>query len=165
MEKERKNDRAWLLIDRQRHGVVEAAGDFAALFGLKCEQVKEDPSQVFAVVSGENGESFAALLGDWDGTDPVSFSVSWNDGERWGEVSLCPLAERDEVFVLFREITDERKLMADMDRKLLLAQEESLAKSAYLSDMSHEIRTPMNGILGLLKLAEGLIPEGGPLDT
>ena len=23
----------------------------------------------------------------------------------------------------------------------------------------------MNGILGLLKLAEGLIPEGGPLDT
>lgn len=165
MEKERKNDRAWLLMDRQRHGVVEAAGDFAALFGLKCEQVKEDPSQVFAVVSGENGESFAALLGDWNGTVPVSFSVSWNDGERWGEVSLCPLAERDEVFVLFREITDERKLMADMDRKLLLAQEESLAKSAYLSDMSHEIRTPMNGILGLLKLAEGLIPEGGPLDT
>ena len=134
MEKERKNDRAWLLMDRQRHGVVEAAGDFAALFGLKCEQVKEDPSQVFAVVSGENGESFAVLLGDWDGTDPVSFSVSWNDGERWGEVSLCPLAERDEVFVLFREITDERKLMADMDRKLLLAQEESLRGVLYRAD-------------------------------
>ena len=63
MEKERKNDRAWLLMDRQCHGVVEAAGDFAALFGLKCEQVKEDPSQVFAAVSGENGESFAVLLG------------------------------------------------------------------------------------------------------
>lgn len=51
----------------------------------------------------------------------------------------------DEVSVL-------RQKLSDMDRKLLLAQEESLRKSVFLSHMSHEIRTPVSGIIGLAEL-------------
>ena len=63
----------------------------------------------------------------------------------------------DEVSVL-------RQKLSDMDRKLLLAQEESLRKSVFLSHMSHEIRTPVSGIIGLAELAKGLTEEGTQLD-
>lgn len=63
------------------------------------------------------------------------------------------------------EIAVLRQKLSDMDRKLLLAQEESLRKSAFLSHMSHEIRTPVSGITGLAELARGLAREGTLLDS
>ncbi len=157
--------RVWLVLDWQHGKVLEAGGEFEGLFGRKCKQVRENPSVVFDAVCGENGERFPDLMDGWDRTKETVLEVNWAGGERWAEVSLCPLKERGEVFVLFRETTGGKKMLADMDRKLLLAQEECLAKSVYLSDMSHEIRTPMNGILGLLKLSEGLTREGSQLDA
>lgn len=42
----------------------------------------------------------------------------------------------------------------DMEKEKVLAEESSVAKSAFLSNMSHDIRTPVNAIIGYINLAE-----------
>lgn len=64
----------------------------------------------------------------------------------------------------FHDISALQQKLLDMDRRLLLAQEESLRKSAFLSQMSHEIRTPMSGIIGLVQLVQNQTEKGSQMD-
>ena len=52
--------------------------------------------------------------------------------------------------------------IAQYEKRLVKAEEESQSKTTFLSRMSHEIRTPMNGIIGMLQLAEGRLNENHP---
>ena len=45
-----------------------------------------------------------------------------------------------------------RRAMHDLEQESLLAQQATLAKSAFLAGMSHELRTPMNGVIGMTGL-------------
>ena len=93
----------------------------------------------------------------------------------WVKVSAVPLFKEGkpvEAYAYFEDITERRRIHAELDRYRLhledlvmerttelaaakeAAEAASRAKSTFLANMSHEIRTPMNAIIGFAHLVQ-----------
>ncbi len=67
-----------------------------------------------------------------------------------------------EIQDVVRDVTETRRLEAELRDALLKAEAAGLAKSEFLANMSHELRTPLTsvvGFAGLLKDSSSLTPE------
>src|SRR5688572_6000007 len=60
--------------------------------------------------------------------------------------------------MLTRDLTERRKVEAELTNAKSAAEQANLAKSDFLSSMSHELRTPLNAILGFAQLMETASP-------
>jgi len=63
---------------------------------------------------------------------------------------------------LTRDLTERRKVEAELTDAKSAAEKANLAKSEFLSSMSHELRTPLNAILGFAQLLESDSPPPTP---
>ncbi|WP_378187176.1 ATP-binding protein [Aquimarina sp. W85] len=72
------------------------------------------------------------------------------------ELTLIAIkTKNDYIFnAFFRDITQKKKVEAEIREAKMAAEKSASAKSMFLSNMSHEIRTPLNVILGLTKILQ-----------
>ncbi len=74
----------------------------------------------------------------------------------WCSLSVNSLSDKygDPIgyIVVFSDMTERKRMLAQMEEAMHTAEEANLAKSRFLANMSHEIRTPMNAIIGLSEL-------------
>ncbi len=57
-----------------------------------------------------------------------------------------------EIEGTFRDITEKKQYLAELEEARLKAEESAALKSSLLSNMSHEVRTPLNSILGFSQM-------------
>src|SRR5262249_776748 len=74
---------------------------------------------------------------------------------RWGHWSAAPLPGQRLFFATGRDISERKRMTAELEESRTAAEAASRAKSEFLANMSHEVRTPLNGILGMTDLALG----------
>jgi len=63
---------------------------------------------------------------------------------------------------VLRDVTVRKRVEAERNEAMALAEKANLAKSDFLSSMSHELRTPLNAILGFAQLLESGTPPPTP---
>ncbi|HEY7216465.1 MAG TPA: response regulator [Thermoanaerobaculia bacterium] len=75
------------------------------------------------------------------------------------EISLSPMEEGALVFSAIRDITEQKRLKEELQRKneeiaqqYRRVQAANRLKSEFLANMSHELRTPLNAIIGFTEL-------------
>jgi len=83
--------------------------------------------------------------------------VETSSGERILEARPSPRPEAgrasQERVTVISDVTEQRRLAADLARALAAAEAASEAKTRFLGRVSHELRTPLNAIIGFAQLA------------
>ncbi len=95
----------------------------------------------------------------------VVFGVEKPDGTvAWLDANTTPLFHPGEttpyaIVASFTEITERRRIMAELREAKETADAANQAKSEFLTNMSHELRTPLHAIIGFAELLHDDIVE------
>lgn len=149
------------IVITDNQGSIEFVNpSFTRITGYTLEEVIGKNPRILR--SDEHDHSFYKHLwqtilsgNNWDGEFR---NIKKNGDQYWEKTIISPIFnDRGKIvqFIAFKEdITEKRKMMADLVKAKEKAEESDRLKSAFLANLSHEIRTPMNAILGFTELLQ-----------
>ena len=105
-------------------------------------------------IRGESVDSAELYLAAADGRAAVWLSAN-------ARPLRDPSGHSSSAVVVFRDITEQKRVEGALVRARDAAEAASRAKSAFLANMSHELRTPLNAIIGYSELLEETATDSG----
>jgi PAS domain S-box-containing protein len=146
------------ILRRTADGRITYANDaFYKLFGLRPDNAIGQPFHP-ELDPASPPQMLGRLAGREIGRERVSYDqhVKTVAGYRWIAWEDYVIRNADgrlcEIQSVGRDITERKRLEAELTLARDKAEETNRAKSRFLATMSHEIRTPMNGVLGMARL-------------
>lgn len=149
-----------LVLRREDMMLLACTGDPEKLLGVSYAALRDNIANLNAAFSDKSRcRAVWKKYMAWDGREMFDEAVQ-SGGGRWMRfiVSRTPDGEYD--LLCFRDIAALHDRIEECEKRLAGAEEESRAKTTFLSRMSHEIRTPMNGIIGMISLAKSRLRPG-----
>ena len=89
-----------------------------------------------------------------------------SDGSQFPlELSARPIEDASRWVVVVRDITERKRVQAELEEARDEAVRANESKSAFLANMSHELRTPLNAVIGYSELVGEELEEMGHEDV
>ncbi len=159
-------DEAHMLVRMSDMAPLFFSGNFEQTTGMSPDRFYEDMGALKSLMERRDYKRFDDIVAGWNRQDIIENDYRRTDDEnRWMRIVVVPDADDDCELFIFRDITDERAAVAELEMELKKAEEESQSKTTFLSRMSHEIRTPINGIIGMMTLSHRQVEPGSQIDT
>jgi PAS domain S-box-containing protein len=139
--------------------IVRANPGFLKLFGYTLDEVLDQSSRMLHLDDAHSDElgKIAYLPLEKGETYQGEFDLARKDGSSFRcRITGSALDHRDlseGVVWLLEDVSNERQMLATIQRARAAAEDATRMKSEFLANMSHEIRTPMNAIIGMSHLA------------
>jgi PAS domain S-box-containing protein len=153
-----QNPQPMLAHDRETLKIVAVSDSLVAGYGYTREELLS--MTILDLQPPEDVQRLRAYLDATpDGTRPDPGAEGWRHRRKDGTIVDVEVASdnvdldgRECRIVLFADVTERNKAVAELAVARDEAIEASSMKSAFLANMSHEIRTPMNGVIGIHEL-------------
>ena len=149
-----------LVLRREDMMPLACTGDPEKLLGVSYAALRNDIANLNKTFLDKHMSRLAwKKYKEWNG-DGMFDEIVQVGGGRWMRFIVRRTPDGVYDLICFRDITALHERIDECEKRLAVAEEESRAKTTFLSRMSHEIRTPMNGIIGMLSLAKSKLRAG-----
>ncbi len=153
---EKSNDAIYLIYER-KFEIINAR--FEQMFGYSFSEVNQPGFDFIKLVAPESREYVEDSLGKIANGEKMEVLYEFTAIDKNGvkkevetSVSYIDFKKGKAVQGVIRDISERKKLIADLIEAKEKAEESDKLKTAFLTNISHEIRTPMNGIMGFTEL-------------
>ena len=139
---------------------------FEELLGYSEEELYGQIALEFTGGTEEDLQVFRDILAGKSDFDRITAPLVTKDGRGiWADISASVVRGYDptetQLISIIVDVTERQRILEELHRAKITAEDASQAKSLFLATMSHEMRTPLNGVIGLsdLLLRTPLLPK------